>query len=301
MPLMTRLTGGGRPDTNRLLDEAGGVRAMTWVMAIMVFLTVLAAALGLGTASAGRLLDRQLAGRLTVQVVEGEAARRDAAAARVLSVLKEMPEVARATPVDRAELTRLLRPWLGSDAADAGLPVPAMIDVDLATDDEAAAARVVAGVTATSRAARVDRHARWMSPVSGLMRSVTWLALGVVLLMAGATAAVVVLAARAGLEAHRATIEVMHMLGSTDLQVARLFQRRIALDTGIGGIVGTIVAVGVIALIGGQLTALGSELIGGITLGAADWILLAILPMGFVALAMAAARLAVTRALRRTL
>lgn len=295
-----------RPDTTRLLDEAGGVRAMTWVMAIMVFLTVLAAALGLGTASAGRLLDRQLAGRLTVQIVEGEAGRRDAAAVRVLAVLRTMPEVARATPVDRAELARLLRPWLGSDAADAGLPVPAMIDVDLAAGDGAAdedrmADRVVARVTATSKAARVDRHARWMSPVSGLMRSVTWLAAGVVLLMAGATAAVVVLAARAGLEAHRATIEVMHMLGSTDVQVARLFQRRIALDTGIGGSVGTVVALGVVALIGGQLAALGSELIGGVTLGPVDWVLLAILPIGFVVLAMAAARFAVTRALRTTL
>ena len=50
-----------------------------------------------------------------------------------------------------------------------------------------------------------------------------------------ATGAVVLLAARAGLETHRETISVMHMLGSTDVQVARLFQRRIALDAAIGG------------------------------------------------------------------
>ena len=56
----------------RVLDEAGGLRAMTWVMAIMLFLTVLAAALGLGTRSAGIALERQLAGRLTVQIVEGD-------------------------------------------------------------------------------------------------------------------------------------------------------------------------------------------------------------------------------------
>ena len=37
-----------------MLDEAAALRAMTWVMAIMMFLTVLAAALGLGTASAAR-------------------------------------------------------------------------------------------------------------------------------------------------------------------------------------------------------------------------------------------------------
>ena len=43
-----------RASERRVLDEAGGVRAMTWVMAIMLFLTMLAAALGLGTAGAAR-------------------------------------------------------------------------------------------------------------------------------------------------------------------------------------------------------------------------------------------------------
>jgi len=44
-----------------------------------------------------------------------------------------------------------------------------------------------------------------------------------VLLMIGATAATVVLAARASLDTHRSTIEVLHLMGSTDVQVARLF------------------------------------------------------------------------------
>src|SRR3546814_16195862 len=58
-------------------------------------------------------------------------------------------------------------------------------------------------------AAHVDRHQRWMSPGSRFMDTLVWLAVGLVVLMAGATAAVVILAARAGLEAHRETIEVL--------------------------------------------------------------------------------------------
>ena len=42
----------------RILDERGGTRAMTWIMAIMLFLTVLAAALGLGMVNAAGALDR---------------------------------------------------------------------------------------------------------------------------------------------------------------------------------------------------------------------------------------------------
>jgi len=296
-----RLRKGARASERRVLDEAGGLRAMTWVMAIMLFLTMLAAALGLGTAGAARLLDRQLAGRLTVQIVDGDPVRRDAGAARVLAALRTLPQVARATAVDRAELTRLLAPWLGSDGADPDLPVPAMIDVDLADRDDRGTAPVTRAVRAIVPTARVDRHAAWMSPVSGVMQSLTWLALGIVVLMAGATAAVVVLAARAGLETHRATIEVMHMLGSTDLQVARLFQRRVAIDAAIGGTAGAVVATGVILLVTTRLQGLGSDLLDGGALASADWVVLGCIPIGFVVLATIAARVTIVRAMRASL
>ena len=150
-------------------------------------------------------------------------------------------------------------------------------------------------------AARIDRHESWMSPVRDFMGMVTLLAGGLVLLMAAATAAVVILAARSGLETHRETIEVLHMLGSTDVQVARLFQRRIALDTLIGGLLGTALAVGMVVLIGWQLSALGSDLLNGLTLTPRDWVLLAGLPIAFALLATLAARQAVLGTLGRYL
>jgi cell division transport system permease protein len=280
--------------TARVLDEARGVRAMTWVIAIMLFLTLLAAALGLATAHAAGALDRRLAGRLTVQVAPG-AGDPDAVAA----LLRTRPEVRAARRVPADEMATLLAPFLGSDAADPELPVPALIDVDLAAGGDAGA--VERAVAAIAPAARVDRHADWMAPVASLLSTLTWLATGLVLLMAGATAGVVVLAARAGLDAHRATIEVMHMLGSTDVQVARLFQRRIARDAAVGGVVGGAAALAVIAFVGTRVAAFGSELLGGATIGAGGWVLLGSLPIAFVFLAAGAARVAVVAALRRTL
>lgn len=285
----------------RLLDARRGTRAMMWIMAIMLFLTVLAAALGLGTLSAAKGLDRQLAGRLTVQIVEPGARARDDQTARALAALRRLPDVARAVEVSRAELSRLLGPWLGPDGADPDLPMPAMIDVDLRAASDAATARVTSAVRAVAPAARVDRHERWMSPVSDVMTMVTWLAVGLVMLIAAATAAVVILAARAGLETHRDTIEVLHMLGSTDAQVARLFQQRIALDTLLGGAFGTLVAAGIVLLVGMQLAALGSDLLGEMQLSTSDWFLLAMLPLAFALLAAQAARFAVLGALRRIL
>ena len=285
----------GTADERGVLDEAGGLRAMTGVMAVMLFLTVLTAAAGLGAGSAARLLDRRLAGRLTVQLADA------ALAARAAAALRATAGVTRVTPVDRAELARLLQPWLGADAGDPELPVPALIDVDLGDTGDATAARAAAAVRRVAPAARVDRHARWMAPVGRLLRTLTLTAGALVLLMASATAAVCVLAARAGLETHRPTIEVMHMLGSTDVQVARLFQRRVALDAALGGGAGAAAALLVAALLGGEARALGSELIGGVALTPAQWMMLAMLPLVFMALATLAARWAVLAALRRTL
>lgn len=292
--------GRARPH-HRWLDDGQRTRAMVWIMAIMLFLTVLAGALGFGMAGAGRSLDRQLAGRLTVQLIEADAARRDANARMLVERIGAIPGVTQVAEVDRARLAELLRPWLGDAGLDAELPMPAMIDVDLRTGDPALIARVRQTALAVSPAARVDQHAQWLSPVAGFIATLTWAAAGLVLLMATATAAVVLLAARAGLDTHRDTIAVLHMLGSTDTQVARLFQRRIALDTLVGGIIGTVAALGAVWLLGRQSAGLGSELLGNIALAQADWVLLVLVPFAFALLAMGAARVAVLRTLGRTL
>jgi cell division transport system permease protein len=280
-----------------LLDDARRARAMGSVMAVMLFLTVLAGALGLGTASAVTGLDRQLAGQLTVQLLGAD----DAAVARTVEALRTLPQVRSVRAVPREELAELVRPWLGDAGLDADLPMPAMIDVALADGGDAAADAVTARVAALSPQAHVDRSARWLAPVRSFIVSLAWLAGGIVLLMALATSAVVLLAARAGLDTHRDTIDVLHMLGSTDVQVSRLFQRRIALDTLVGGTIGTVLAMVAVVLIGRQVAAIDSVLVGGIALGWGDWVLLAALPFAFAALATLAACGAVVRALRHIL
>lgn len=290
-----------RAPARRLLDESRRTRAMVWIMAIMLFLTVLAGALGLGMARAGETLSRQLAGRLTVQIVEADAERRDAAARSVRAALARLPAVREARAVDRARLAELLKPWLGADGGDPDLPMPALIDIDLVDASDAAVARVTAAARTLTPAARVDRHAAWMSPVADFIGLLTWLAAGLVALMAGATATVVFLAARTGLDTHRDTIAVLHNMGATDAQVARLFQRRIALDTWWGGLLGTGLAVLATWLVGLQAAALQSDLIAGIGLLPLDWALLLLAPIGFALVAALAARGAVLGALAKTL
>ena len=285
----------------RLLDEGRHTRAMRNIMAIMLFLTVLAAALGLAMFNARGALDRQLSGRLTVQILEPNFDKRDQQASAIVAKLDAMPGVARVAAVSQAELNRLLEPWLGGAAAQAELPMPALIDVDLATGDAAAVARVEQAARAIAPSAQVDRHSKWLGPVHDFLAMLSWVAVAVVLLMALATTAVVLLSARAGLDTHRQTISVLHMLGSTDVQIARLFQRRIAIDMLIGGALGTAAAMLAILFLGTQVATLGSELLNGLTLSHRGWAALAFLPVLFAVIGTLAARRAVLRALAGTL
>jgi cell division transport system permease protein len=284
-----------------LLPEGRLSGPMPWVIAIMMFLTVLAAAAGMGLASAAARLDDQIGGRVTIQIVEANPARRAAQTQAAAAALRDLPGVTAVRPVPEEEIDRLLVPWLGTSGISEDIPIPALIDVDLTPEGHARLAELTRAVTAAAPAARVDDNGQWLAPLASLIGALKWLAAGLVLLMVGATAATVVLAARAALDMHRSTIEVLHFMGATDVQVARLFQRRIALDALFGGLVGFILAALVLIGIGERVSALGSELLGSASVPAPAWGILVGLPLFGVLLAMLVARLTILRALGRML
>jgi cell division transport system permease protein len=284
-----------------LLQEGRLAGPMPWVIAIMMFLTVLAAAAGMGLASAAARLDDQIGGRVTIQIVEANPAAKAAQTEAAAAALRGRPGVVAVRAVPEEEIKRLLVPWLGESGIAEDIPIPALIDVDLTPEGHAQLAALTRVVTAAAPAARVDDNGQWLAPLASLIGALKWLAAGLVLLMVGATAATVVLAARAALDMHRATIEVLHLMGATDVQVARLFQRRIALDALFGGLIGFILAALVLIGIGQRVSALGSELLGSASVPAPAWGILVSLPLFGVLLAMLVARLTILRALGRML
>lgn len=287
---------------HRLLPGGRVAGPMLWIIAIMMFLTVLAAAAGLGLGAAVQSMSADLAGRASVQVVEANPQQRDQLAARALTALRGADGVQAAAAVDPALLADQIRPWLGEEATSGDLPLPALIDVTLTPGDaDAKVARLRRLLGGLSPALRIEPHAAFLLPLAGLLSALGWLAAGVVLLMTLATGAVVVLAARGAHDSHRGTIEVLHLMGSTDVQIARLFQRRIGLDAMLGSALGFAFAAFVILLIGLRLSATGSELLGAVRLPSISWAVLALLPVAGVILATLAARWTVLRALGRAL
>lgn len=287
---------------HRLLPEGRVAGPMPWIIAIMMFLTVLSAAAGLGLGAAVKAMGADLAGRATVQIVEANAQQRDSLSASVADILRKVSIVRAVHPVASATLADQIRPWLGQDAASGDLPIPALIDIELTPGQaDAKVDRLRRQLSAVSPKIRIEPHAAFLAPLAGLLSALGWLAAGIVLLMTLATGSVVVLAARAAHDSHRGTIDVLHLMGATDVQIARLFQRRIGLDALFGGALGFTVALLVIVLLGVRLLATGSELLSAIHLPWTSWAILAAIPIGCVLLATIAARWTVLRSLGRLL
>ena len=293
----------GRARDAELLPEGRLSGPMPWVIAIMVALTVIAAAAGLAFSNTARNASDDLAGGVTVQIVDANPATRDAQAQAVVKALRATPGVTEATLVSQDEVDKLIEPWLGASAGgDAGIPVPALVDARLR---DAVTGETLGGLRRTlhdvAPAARVDAQSSWLKPVFGAIDTLRWLSLALVGLLGFALAAAVLLAVRNALGSNRDTIEIVHLLGGTDAQIARIFQRAIGYDAGVGGVVGLALGLVVVLLLGQQFAALGAGLVSSGALEWSDWLLLALIPVIGVALAMFTARQTVVRALRKML
>ena len=279
----------------RRLIPGGRLQGPTpYVIAIMMFVMVVIGAAGLALGSSARLVAAGVDNRYSVEIADGAAK-----AATAQALLVASPGVTAVRPVSEREMRKILQRWLGPAGAASDLPLPAIIDVDLAPDAPVAA--IAARIEREVPGARFVAHKDSLGPVLGAVRALSWLALTLVLLIALATAAAVVLAARGTLDTHRSTIDVMHGIGATDDQVARLFQRKIALDALTGGTAGAVAAGVVLLLIAGGGSTWLADLTGGPLLGSRDVLLLALLPLAGTMLATVVARMAVMKALRASL
>ncbi|MDP4574059.1 cell division protein [Qipengyuania sp. G39] len=285
-----------------LLPRARLGGPMPWVIAIMVAITVLATAGGLALSNLVARASGDLAGSATVQIVDPDPRTRSTQAEAARGVLASDPAIVSVTVLPEDEVEALLEPWLGAGAEDDALPIPALIDLRLRDGaDETDLARLADRLTEAAPDARIDAQSDWLAPVLAALSTLRWMAFGLIALLAFTGAAAVWLAARNALGSNRDTIEIVHLLGGNDDQIARIFQRSILLDALVGGLLGLLAGFAAVLLMGAQFAVLDSGLVAGGGLERVDWMLLALVPLFAIAIAVYTARMTVLSSLRKML
>ena len=234
--------------------EAGGEPWLAGVIAVLCFLACLAAAGAMAADRAAHGWARALGAEATVQVRPRVGESGATAAARAAETLAGVDGVDETEALDRKTAEALLRPWLG-DAVLPDLPLPHLVTVRLNRDHPASAVTLGRALAEAGVDATVDDHSLWRTEVERSAGLITVLAGAAFLLTAGAAAAAVTYATRAGMAAQAPIILILSLNGASDARIAGLYQRRyglLAAGAGAAGAAAAMAALALLRFVGGR-------------------------------------------------
>lgn len=291
LPLFLRDDSG----TDSVVPPSGHTAWLTsFTAAAMAFLAVFALALSLAAGNLAARWSDALDRTATVRLSAPED-QIDLQTKAILDTLATTPGIASARAMTDEEQRALLAPWFGPDLPIDSLPLPRLIEITedgTGYDTEGLRQRLAA----EAPGAVLDDHTRWRRPLAVAASRLRLLGLLSIVLITGATAAMITLAASAALAANAQVIRTLRLVGARDAYIARAFVRRFTLRALVGAAIGTALGMLGVALLpaaesaGGFLTGLGFH--------GAGWLLPLALPPLTALVAFAATRASAFRKLR---
>ncbi|MBT5072967.1 MAG: hypothetical protein HOJ34_12270 [Kordiimonadaceae bacterium] len=274
-------------------------KLLPWVMAIMVYLSALAATGSLLLHSGFDDWASSLQGRITVQITGEDRDEIIVQSLEIQQLLRTTPGILTVRILSDQEISELLEPWLGAGNVTDDLPIPVMIDLETAEDAYVNLDALESKIKGISENVYVDDHARWLGHFYNLAYTVEYTALGILVMILLASVSIVIFGTKSSMSEHKNTIEIMHLMGAQDQMIAKAYQNRFmyyGLKGGIAGLVFSFLTVfGLLSLIQN----LASGLVEMPTLPYLKLASLLLFPIFFALLTMLTARITVIRALGR--
>lgn len=280
-----------RDDANRFLPA---------IVAVMVTITALLLAVGICFAGALSIQKRDVAGSIQIQITTSDKARADIQQKMTL-LLRITPGVKDAVVLSRAEVARLLKPWLGDSVALEDISLPMLLDVKV--DPGATPAFDAAALDRAMKAQGIDgRIATPQNWVNDLAKALGLAQVTLLLLALGLVASLVglsVLVARTSLRLHFKVVNLLHMFGATDEYILRQFQWHNGLLVGRGAMVGALLAA--LVLLAAHITTaqMKNPVLPAIHFSPAHGALFILLPVLIALVALVATRFTVQSMLQR--
>ena len=236
-------TGRVRLDPPLAGDSTGPL--LVWIVGLTGYLAAIGGLVLVLLSDDLRVWNRSLGNSLTVQIPAETSTPR---IETILALLRQTAGIRGVRLLEPSETAKLLEPWLGPAAATATLPVPRLVDVQLDLNAAIDSADLRQKLSSIVPGAQLDDHRQWLdNSRHTAIRLDGVIAIGMTVL-ALSTAALAVVLTRARLAAHRATIELLHLIGAVDTDIARPVQAD-ALRGGVfGGAIGA--AAALVTLIG---------------------------------------------------
>jgi cell division transport system permease protein len=281
-------------------------RSLTLVISIMCFLACLTAGTVYMINESASAWLKDIASEVTVQVEPRDDVDTEKTVTDVQSFIERQPGIARARALSLDDSAKLLEPWLGQSDALKALPLPRLIaiEIDRGAPPDIDALRTELGKQ--FQGVTLDDHRHWQAQIRTVTRSFALGGLGILLLVAAATTAIIISATRSSMASNREIVEVLHFVGATDRYIAREFEKHF-LRLGIrAGLVGAVCAMAVFLSMSAIMGLLGGgdvtvaemhRLVGSGGLDLAGYVMLGLVVIIIAALCMLTSRFGVFRIL----
>lgn len=277
------------------LHNDSGSGFLRLLLGLMALLTVLALCATFALNAVQDRWESGLRGQFTVEIPADQKNRLD----DVRALLDAHPDVESAVIMQDSDIQSLLAPWLGENWHSGDIPVPGIISVALRDGAEPNMDALARRLDETAAGTRIDAHESWLADV---LRFTGVLSFAAALLCAVVTMTVIVAViggVRTRMEIHKDQLELLHLMGASDIYIARQIMRHSFLLALQGALVGTIAAIPLVLLSGWLAGDMAESLLPDFSLNGTHWAALLACPVILAIMAMATARVTALRELRR--
>ena len=217
-------------------------RSLTFVIAIMAFLSSITAGGVYLVFNAASVWTNNISSEFTVQVQSRSGDAGDAKIAEIAKFLSDQNGIKHVIPYSREQSLKLVEPWIGKSEVLKSFAIPRLIAVEIEPGNPPELATLKKVMEAKYPGAVLDDHGRWRREIHRLTRFLELAGIGMLALMAAATAAVIIAAATSALASNKEIVAVLNFVGAEEKFIARQFENHF-LKVGIkAGVAGTGVA-----------------------------------------------------------
>jgi cell division transport system permease protein len=213
-------------------------RSLTFVITIMAFLASLTAGGVYLIFNAASVWTNNISSEITVQVQSKSGAADDAEIAKIVKFIHDQNGIKRVVPYTRERSLKLVEPWIGKSEVLKSFAVPRLIAIEIDRGNPPEIPTLKKVLEAKFPGSMLDDHGLWRGEIHRLTRFLELGGIGMLALMAAATAAVIIAAATSALASNREIVAVLNLVGAEEKFIANQFEMHflwVGIKAGIAG------------------------------------------------------------------
>jgi len=241
------------------LENAQGTGFLALLVGLMCFLVMIAVSASFALSAMSERWSSGLENKITIEI-PAETANGDprdkktltALSEQVQAMLAEIPNIKSIEPLSDADVSELVKPWLGEDLPLSDIPLPALISIETHNSDDANLDSLAVKLKNISGNIRLDTHEDWLLHLLRFTKTLQLTTFLISLIVGITTIIAIAGAVKARLAVLGEQIELLHLIGATDRYIAKQFQTYSFFVSLKGSIIGALVC-GVFLLFIGML------------------------------------------------